>query len=167
MIIHLATLVLAFKNSLFHYPQWCLAFHCRKIFLVSYPLWPHLKWALKSMDWTDFSALWLWAYISLGIQIPSEAFGLFASHDFNSHRSHLVTILEKPAETAGLEWAGKTTTINLFFAAELAPTVWPLTGGSRKRHWMSILSPAAWTSEAFGFPPAEAQSYRNFNQFKL
>lgn len=77
------------------------------------------------MDWTDFAALWLWAYISLGIQIASEAFGLFASYDFSSYRSHLVTILEKPAETAGLEWAGKTTTINLFFAAELAPLSGP------------------------------------------
>ena len=144
MIIHLATLVLACRYSLFHYPQWSLTFPWWRIFLASYPLAPS-KWALQSMDRSDFSALYFPGY-----RDPLKGFGLSASHDFNSRRTHLVTNLERPAETAGLAWVGKRTTINLFFAAELAPCFWHLTG-SRKRHQMTILSPAAWASEAFGF----------------
>lgn len=166
MIIHLATLVLAFRNSLFHYPPWKLAFPCRRIFLVSYPLWPLVKWAVKSVKLTDLSTLWSKAYVSLGMRVPSEAFGLFASHDFNSQ----ITSGHNSWETSWnsrLGVSGESSPINLFFAAELAPTVWHLTGGSRKRHWMTVLFPAAWTSEAFGFSTSGPQHIRRFDQFKL
>ena len=96
MIIHLATLVLAFRHSLFHYPQWSLTFPDEGCF-YSVILWPHLKWALQSMDRSDFSALYFPGYGGL-----RRGFGLSASHDFNSRRTHLVTNRERPAETAGL-----------------------------------------------------------------
>lgn len=152
MIIHLVTLALSFRNSFFHYLPWTLVFPCRRIFLVRYLLCPHLKWAWKSTDWTACLSLVIAGLCIFGNIDPLRGFGLFASHNFNSHRSHLVTVLGRPAETAGSEWVGASSAINLFFAAELAPTVWHWTGGSRKRHWMTILSPAAWASEALAFP---------------
>lgn len=151
MITHLATLVLSFRNPLFHYPPWTLAFPCRRIFLVHYSLWPHLKWALMPIAGTAFLNLviaglcYLWGHRSPQ-RLWFICFPWFQQSQITSgHNSWEASWNSR----LGVSW--ESSAINLFFAAELASPVWHLTRGSWKRDWMTILSPAAWPSEAFGF----------------